>query len=148
MTARQNPLSDVERLLEQLQRNFEEAARRWDSDPFEIGLPTKTSTLLDLEDREDELVLTADLPGFERDDIDVRVTDRMFHLDAKHETEEEENRGEYVRHERHWGTVSRSVTLPVAVETDDVEAEFSNGVLTVRMPKQEALDEGTKIDIE
>lgn len=148
MTGRQNPFTDVERLLDQLQRNLERAARQWDSEPFDIELPTTTSALLDLEDRDDELVLTADLPGFEREDIDVRVTDRMLYLEAEREAEREEETGEYVRHERHRGSVSRSVRLPVDVDTDEVEAEFSNGVLTVRMTKQEVLEEGTTIDIE
>ncbi|WP_328766961.1 Hsp20/alpha crystallin family protein [Haloarcula nitratireducens] len=102
----------------------------------------------DLENRDDEFVLTADLPGFEKDDIDVRVTDRTLRLEAENaeETEEEEE-GEYVRRERHRASVARSISLPEAVEADDISATFNNGVLTVRLPRSEPVTPGKQIEI-
>jgi HSP20 family protein len=92
--------------------------------------------------------LTAELPGFEKDDIDLRVTDRTLRLEAEHEGEStEESDGEYVRRERRQTAVARSIHLPEAVQTDDIEATYNNGILTVRMPKIDPVTQGSEIEI-
>lgn len=146
MAKRSNPFDELERLLDQMEANFEEAARWWEREP---SATETTAVSIDLEDREDELVLTADLPGFDTDDIDVRVTDNTLHLEAEHEeATEEEEEGEYVRRERRRRSVARSVSLPAAVETDDISATYTNGVLRVQMPKSEPSSGGERIEIE
>lgn len=143
-----NPFDELDRLFERMQQNVEEAAQWWDREPFEDEFDPGT-VQIDLEDREDELVLTADLPGFESADIDVRLTDRTLHLEAeREETAEEEREGEFVRRERHMASVARSVTLPQSVEEEGIEASYQNGVLTVTMPKREPAESGTEIEIE
>ncbi|MEF8819152.1 MAG: Hsp20/alpha crystallin family protein [Haloferacaceae archaeon] len=140
-----DPFDELSRLFERMQSDFEEMARSWGDEP---GL-VSSSVRVDLEDRADELVLTAELPGFETDDIDVRVTDRTLHLEADHTTAAEETaEGEYLKRERRRTSVSRSVSLPEAVETDDISASFNNGVLTVRLPKSEPATQGEAIEIE
>lgn len=149
MRRQTNPFGELERLLERLEENLEEAARKWDAGRFETATTTTGSMRVDLEDAGEELVMTADLPGFERDDIDVRVTGRTLRVTAEHEAEETEDReGEYFRRERHHASVSRSLTLPEPVERDEVSASFRNGVLTVRMPRTEPSTEGTRIEID
>lgn len=101
---------------------------------------------VDLEDKDDEFVLTAELPGFDEDDIDVRVTDRTLRLEAEH-AEETEEEGEYVKRERHRVSVARSISLPEAVEVDDFSATFNNGVLTVHLPKNEPVTQGKQVEI-
>lgn len=143
-----NPFDELDRLFERMQQNVEEAARWWEQEPFEGEFGPGT-VQIDLEDREDELVLTADLPGFDTEDIDVRVTDRTLHLEAeREESAEEERDGEFVRRERRLASVARSVPLPESVVEDDIEASYRNGVLTVRMPKREPVESGTAIEIE
>lgn len=136
-----------------MQENFENAAELWDPDAVEAGLPTTTTGFrINLEDTGDELVLTGDLPGFETDDIDVRVTDRTLHISAEHdgesEIEAESEDGEFVRRERRHSSVSRSVSLPSPVDTVGITASHDNGVLTVRMPKADPDSEGTRIDVD
>jgi HSP20 family protein len=146
MPTRGNPFDELDRLLDQMERNFDEAARWWERESADAGA---ASVQIDLEDRDDELVLTADLPGFDSDDIDVRVTDRSVSLSAEREaTTEEESEGEYVRRERRRTAVSRSLSLPAAVDADAVEASYRNGVLRVRLPKREPGGEGRRIDVE
>lgn len=103
---------------------------------------------VDLEDHDDEFVLRADLPGFETDDIDLRVTSDSVHIDARRTESSEigDEEGTYLRRERHQRSVSRSIPLPDPVDEDGGEAEFSAGVLTVTLPKHD--DEGESIQIE
>jgi HSP20 family protein len=139
-----NPFNEISHLFERMQSDFEEMARTWSEEPEVVS----SSVRVDLEDKDDEFVLTAELPGFEKDDIDVRVTDRTLRLEAEHaeETEAEEE-GEYVKRERHRASVARSISIPERVDADEISAKFNNGVLTVRLPKSEPMTQGKQIEI-
>jgi len=138
-----NRFTDLNRFFERMQSDFEEMARTWSKESEFVS----SSVRVDLKDRDDEFVLTAELPGFEKDDIDVRVTDRTLRLEAEHAEETEEEEGEYVRRERHRASAARSISLPGAVEADDISATFDNGVLTIRLPKSEPVTQGKQIEI-
>jgi HSP20 family protein len=146
---RRNPFDELEELFDRMQENVENAARMWDPEEFEAGLPRPASAgmSVDLEDTGDDLVLTGDLPGFETEDIDVRVVDRTLQITAERDEETESDAGEYVRRERRHASVSRSISLPEPVDEADVTATYNNGVLTVRMPKRVSDDRGTQIDV-
>lgn len=144
MTNPTNPFTELNRFFERMQSDFQEMVHSWSEESEFVS----SSVRVDLEDRDDEFVLTAELPGFEKDDIDVRVTDRTLRLEAEHAEEiEEEEEGEYVRRERHRASVARSISLPEAVEADDISATFNNGVLTVQLPKSEPVTQGKQIEI-
>jgi len=145
--SRRNPFDELDELFDRMQTNMEKAARAWDPTAAGPELPGTSSMSVDLEDRGDELVLTGDLPGFETDDIDVRVKERTLHVAADHDETTEAEDGEYVRRERRRMSVERSVPLPTAVDTDEITATYNNGVLTVRMPKTEPSSDGTRIDV-
>ncbi len=147
MTTSRNPFRELERLFEQMQENVEEASRWWDPERSTSEGSGTASVKVDLEDKDEEFVLTAELPGFTKDDIDVRVTDRALRLEAEHEEESETEDGDFVRRERRRASVARSVPLPEAVEADDISATYNNGILTVRMPKREPATQGTKIEV-
>lgn len=143
-----NPFNELDRLFKQMQQNFEEAAEMWTPESVRTGLPKTGSIKVDLKDTDEALVLTADLPGFTKDDIDVSVRDRILRLEATREEEmEEDAEGKYVRRERQRGSVSRSLTLPETVETDEISASYQNGVLTVEMSKAEPETQETEIEI-
>lgn len=106
---------------------------------------------VDVADEGDSFVLTADLPGFERDDIDVEVHERTLRIDATHQSETEQEREadeNYIRRERSKRSLSRSVTLPEDVDEGAASAAFENGVLTVTLPKSHAAEESTSVEIE
>lgn len=107
---------------------------------------------LDVAETDDEVVVTADLPGFDRDEILVRITDRTLSLRAtrEHDTEHESDDvgASYVRRERRHESVSRSVALPADVDEEAAHAGYRNGVLTVSMPKRAGGDGGHRIEIE
>lgn len=145
MTRQPTPFSEFTELFERMQENLEKMTRGYEEEPL---LATRSEMRVDVKDEDEEFVLTAELPGFDKDDIDVRMTDRTLQIAAEHEeTSEEEPEGEYIRQERRHTAVERSIRLPEAVETDDIEATYNNGVLTVRLPKREPVTQGTEIEV-
>jgi HSP20 family protein len=99
---------------------------------------------VDVADEGDAFAVVADLPGFDRDDVDVTLTDdTTLHLSAEH-TEERERvePRRWVQRERQSRTISRTITLPERVEEGGSQASYDNGVLTVRLPKKDADPEG------
>lgn len=119
----------------------------------EVREPAEGDLAVDVENADSSFVVAADLPGFDKDDIDVEVHDRTLHIDAVHEeeTEAEETGDEettFIRRERSRESVSRTVTLPEDVDEDAASATFENGVLTVELPKSRAGEESTNVDVE
>jgi HSP20 family protein len=106
---------------------------------------------VDVAETGDEVRVTADLPGFDREEISVSVSDRTLVLRATHEHRADHESGEegasYVRRERRHESVSRSVALPADVDEESAHAAYRNGVLTVSMPKRAGGD-SHRIEIE
>lgn len=101
---------------------------------------------LNVSEDDKELRITVELAGMKRDDVNVSIHDRQLTITGEKRQEEEEKRGDYLRVERSYGSFTRSVALPVAVDESGVTATFKDGVLTVRLPKPEA-ELGRKIEI-
>jgi len=101
---------------------------------------------MDLVETDDHLVLRADLPGVDRDDIEIEVKDGVLTVSGERKAQHEEKREGYHRVERSFGRFSRSLELPKGVEPDSVSASFDRGVLEVRMPKP-AERKPTRIEI-
>lgn len=138
-----NPFEELERLFRRMSRQFEEATDEW-----EPGVESPGRIDLDVVEREDAYEVSADLPGFEKDDVDVRLSGRTLRIEAeREEREEREDEGTYLQQERR-RSVSRAVTLPEPVDADAVSASYENGVLTVTVPRAEPVTEGATIEIE
>lgn len=132
-----------------MSRQFDEAARMWESGE---GVSKLTGSLesmsIDLVEHDDKFVATVDLPGYERDDVEIKVSDHTLHVEAeREEAKEEEEAGRYLRRERRRESAQRSIQLPDEVMTEEVTAKMRNGVLTISLPKSE-LDEAREIEIE
>jgi HSP20 family protein len=130
---RWEPTREVDSLQSEVNRLFDSffggpgkgtAARRW--------VPA-----MDLMETEDHLVLKADLPGLDRDDVSIEIKDGVLTVSGERKTENEERGDGYYRVERAFGGFSRSLTLPRGIDADRVSAEFDKGVLEVRIPKPE-----------
>jgi HSP20 family protein len=148
MSTRSNPFEELERLLNAMSRQFDDASRMWESEgPLSRWSSDAGSMAIDLVDREDEFVVTVDLPGFERDDVDIRVTDHTLRIEAEHEEVLDEEQERFIRHERHHESTERSVRLPGEVDKEAVAARMKNGVLTVTLPKIE-VEDARRIEIE
>jgi HSP20 family protein len=92
---------------------------------------------VDVWETEDELVLSFDLPGVPEDGIAVELDDNVLTVSGQRERTSEQSNERFYRFERRFGSFSRSVTLPAGVRDEDVKADYTNGVLEVRVPKPE-----------
>ncbi|HKL28369.1 MAG TPA: archaeal heat shock protein Hsp14 [Natrialbaceae archaeon] len=137
---RRNPFDELEDMIDRMSRQFEGGVPG--------NLPTVGGVAIDVADRDEEYVVTADLPGYETDDIDVTVTEGRLRIEAERETGTAEEGEDYIFNERRRESVSRTVRLPEPVDEDAVKAKYTNGVLTVTLPKEEMGDEGHHIEIE
>ncbi|WP_435102688.1 Hsp20/alpha crystallin family protein [Halarchaeum sp. P4] len=134
--SRRNPFDDIDRLFDRLNRQFEEASQMFEG---EQGGPFG-GFAVDVEETDEEFVVTVDLPGFEKEDVDVRVQDQTLAISAEHTEESEaegEEEGQYIRRERSSRSFSRRLNLPEPIDEDDVAATMKNGVLTVTLGKRE-----------
>src|SRR5436190_15332746 len=92
---------------------------------------------MDLTETDDHLVLRADLPGLDKDDVKIEVTDGVLTISGERKAEQEERTDGFYRVERAFGAFSRSMSLPEHVDAEKVTANFDKGVLEVRIPKPE-----------
>jgi len=88
--------------------------------------------------------ITADLPGMDEKNIEVKVTDGVLTMKGERQEEKEEKKKDYYLQERSFGSYQRSLELPEGVETDKIEASFKKGVLTVTLPKKPEAQKPTK----
>jgi HSP20 family protein len=107
-----------------------------------VGTPANGATRrwippMDLAETDDEFVLRADLPGLDKDDLEIEVKDRVLTISGEREAEHEDRSQGFHRVERSFGRFSRSLDLPEGIEAGAVTAEFDRGVLEVRIPKPE-----------
>jgi HSP20 family protein len=92
---------------------------------------------MDLAETDEHFVVRADLPGLDRDDLEIEVKDRVLTISGEREVEHEDRKEGYHRVERSFGRFARSLDLPDGVDPSAVTAEFERGVLEVRIPKPE-----------
>jgi len=93
--------------------------------------------LVDILETENELVLQADVPGVELKDIDIQIENGTLTLKGERKFEKEEKDKGVHRLERSYGSFIRYFTIPETVDSDNVKADYQNGVLTVTLPKKE-----------
>lgn len=90
---------------------------------------------IDVEDKPDSYSLTASLPGFEPDDMDISITGRTVTVSAESKAETDKTEDSYVLRERYSGSLIRRLILPGAIDAANGTSEFKNGVLTISLPK-------------
>lgn len=133
---RWNPFGEMARMRSEIDRLFEDAfnapVSKWESNSV-WGFP------LDVTEADDTFTVKAAVPGMNPDDLDITISDNV--LTIKGETQEEEVREEEKVHlrERRFGSFMRSISLPTPVESDNVKATVENGILTLQIPKAEAV---------
>ncbi len=92
----------------------------------------------DIREDKDNYVIDIDLPGFDKKNIKIDITDGYLTINAKVNNEENDNKkGKYIRKERYYGECSRSFYIGDEVKPENVKANFKNGILTLEVPKVE-----------
>lgn len=101
----------------------------------------------DVLDRGDHYELSAELPGFTKEDIHMDLNDNTLVIHAEHKDKKEEKKEDFVKRERFYGSFSRSFDV-TGVDTDHIDASYHEGILTVNLPKKELPPkQGRSIDI-
>jgi HSP20 family protein len=95
------------------------------------------SPLVDVHETDDEVVVTASLPGIKPEDVDITLTGRTLVISGELKADEQVEREQYVYRERRMGTFNRQIRLPVRVVGEKAEASFENGLLRLAIPKAE-----------
>ena len=104
---------------------------------------------VDVFEEKDDIVVKAEIPGMDKDNIEVNLTDHTLTIKGEKKKEEEVKEENYYRSERSYGSFFRTLELPKDVHGDKVKATFKNGVLEVRMPKtEEAKAKEIKVKVE
>jgi HSP20 family protein len=134
---RLDPAREAMSLREAMDRLFEESFLR----PGFFGNGESGAVMLpmDMYETENEVVVKAAVPGVKPEDIEVTVTGDLLTIkgEFKSESEQKDEKRNWHRQERRYGNFSRQVTLPAGVNTDACQADFDNGVLTLKLPKAE-----------
>src|SRR2546421_4370584 len=144
------PFTFVRRFSEEMDRLFEDfgfgrglLAPSFESNLDRLGtLGTATwAPQVELLERDDQLIVRADLPGMTKDDINVDINDNSVVIRGERKSEHEEDEEGYYRSERSYGSFYRRIPLPSGVKAGEASADFRNGVLEITMPTSQTSEE-------
>ena len=133
-----SPFEEMERMFDQyFRRGWMRPWRsEWPSFP-EISLPEMKVPKVDVVDRENEIVVKAEVPGVEKKDLDISVSDNTVTIKGSTRHEEKEEEGDVYRREISACSCSRTVVLPAEVDGAKAKASFKDGMLELTIPKVE-----------
>ena len=132
-----SPFEDFERIFDEVWPS------RWMT-PFSFGRPSWShlpapfegrTPHVDVVDRENEIFVKAELPGVDKDDVEITMTGNSVTIKGSTKAEEKEEDGSYYRCEISQGSFARTVSLPSEVDTEKAKAKFKHGVLKLTIPK-------------
>jgi HSP20 family protein len=137
-----SPFDEIDRLVDSLWRH------RWprllsDEWPGWTGtgqLFDRPMPKVDVLDLGDQLIVSAELPGVNKEDLDVSILQQRITIRGKTSREEHSEQGEYFHREISRGEFQRAVTLPTDVDAANAKARFENGVLTISLPKLKPIE--------
>jgi len=128
----------MQRLIEKMGESFNEEA----IEPMNGGFP------IDVAESEDELVIKANFPGFDKEDIQIRATKNTMDIAAQHKQKKIEQTEKMYRAERRIGALRREFALPVEVKPETAKTSFEKGVLEIRFMKAKPAKKAKKIKVE
>lgn len=134
-TRRYDPFRELATLQERMNRIFDDTLSSG-SRREEEALAATWAPPVDILERKDRIVLTAELPGFTEDQIRLHFEDGVLTLDGERRFEKEVDDARYHCVERSYGRFARSFRLPANVDEEAISAAFQNGLLVVELPKR------------
>src|SRR2546429_5641519 len=141
----EQPFRGAATLQEQINRVFGDGVGR----TGEESNLTPWAPAVDIYETENELVVKADLPDVNPQDLDIRVENNILTIRGERKFENKVNEENYLRVERAYGSVSRSFSLANSVKSEAIKADYHNGVLTLSLPKrEEAKPKQIKVNVE
>ncbi len=134
---RWDPFRDMVSLREKMNRLFEDVFTGRGDDK-ELASST-WAPAVDIFETENELVMSAEIPGIDEKDIEIKLEDNTLTLKGERKFEKETRQENYHRIERSYGSFYRAFTLPNSVNLDKIHAEHENGILKITLPKRQEL---------
>jgi HSP20 family protein len=131
------PWGTLQRFTDEIDRIFDDFGfghRSWSAPLARTESTELWAPEIDMFQRNNELVIKADLPGLKKDDVKIDVTDEALTIQGERRAEHQEEREGVYRSERSYGSFCRVVPLPEGAMTDQAKATFDNGVLEITMP--------------
>jgi HSP20 family protein len=132
-----DPFRDIMTLRDRMNRLFEDMST-YRGEEKDLAA-SAWAPAVDIYETENEVVLTAEIPGVDEKDIEIKVEDNTLTLRGERKFEKETKEENFHRIERAYGSFFRSFALPTYIDHDRIEAEHENGVLKIRMPKKSEL---------
>ncbi len=136
-----HPILEMERAFDRLFGRSWPTVGYWDDVPVGgnlVDFESMRMPSLDMVDRDNEVLIRAEIPGVEKKDISVSLTDNLLIIKGQANKEEKEEKGDYYRHEISCSSFARSVTVPANVDATKTVANLKDGILEVKLPKIEA----------
>ena len=144
----EHPFASFQREMNRLFDNFFGGFGLSSWAPLEGSSVPAFTPRVDVSETEKEIKVSAELPGMEEKDIDLSLTREALTIKGEKKGEAEEKGKDFYRMERTYGSFTRTIPLPVEVDTDKVEATFKKGVLDITLPKTaKAIEETKKISV-
>lgn len=122
----------IARLRNEFESLFDRFMSRWPA-PFDAEYGFHALWGLDVEDRDSEIFVRAEIPGFESNELDVQLSDRLLTIKAEKKSEGKEGNGSTAEYRSY----HRSITLPAGIKAEGIKASYRNGVLEIHLPKSE-----------
>jgi HSP20 family protein len=146
------PFESLKREVDKLFEDFGLGAWRrsigrstFDVEPFWRGeLSLVKEPAVDIVEKDKAYEITAELPGMDASNIDVKFSDGMLTIKGEKSEEKEEKKKDYYLSERRYGSFSRSFRVPTSVDADKIDANFKNGVLKLTLPKAAGVQDNEK----
>jgi HSP20 family protein len=132
---KREPFGELSRLRREVDRLWEDffAPKGWGLRPWE----GEWAPALDVSETADKVVVKAEVPGIDPQEINLTLAGDVLTIKGEKKSEREETKANYHLVERSYGSFSRSLTLPAAVDQDQIDAKYEKGVLTITCPKKE-----------
>ena len=134
MSLMRQPTDELQELRQRMNRMMEESGGRSSDQTPRLWAPA-----VDVSENEHEIVLQAELPGMNKDDIDIQLTGDTLTLRGERKLQSSQRGEHYHRIERQYGAWQRTFQIELPLDPQRVSASYEDGVLTVRLPKQEAI---------
>jgi HSP20 family protein len=146
---RWQPFQELTSLQRQMNHLFESFGGRTSLTPFEEDLSAwEFGPPVDIIEDDQKLMFKVEVPGIEEKDIKVEVENNVLTVRGERKLEKDIKEENFRRMERHYGAFTRSFTLPSSVDAEKIEANFTNGLLAIQMPKRaEAKPKQIKVNV-
>ena len=124
------PTRDFESIHKTIQKYFDDFSSL--KSPFHTD---DFSPRIDISEKENHVIVTAEIPGVNKEDLKLTLQDNILTIEGEKKNEIVEKEKKYYREERRFGSFKRAFTLPFEVESEKVNADFNNGVLSIKLTK-------------